>query len=46
VNGVHILKNRKLDQLAAKKVYEFAFTIQPLKLQGASGSTVVPVVIR
>ena len=46
VNGVHILENLKLDELVAKKVYEFAFTMQPLKLQGASGSTVAPVAIR
>lgn len=46
VNGVHLLENMKLDELAAKKVYEFAFTMQPLKLQGASGSTVAPAAIR
>jgi len=46
VNGLHILENMKLDELVAKKVYEFAFTMQPLKLQGASGSTVAPAAIR
>jgi kynurenine formamidase len=46
VNGVHILENMKLDELAAKKVYEFAFTLQPLKMQGATGSTVAPAAIR
>ena len=46
VHGVHLLENMKLDELAAKKVYEFAFTMQPLKLQGASGSTVAPAAIR
>jgi kynurenine formamidase len=46
VNGVHILENLKLDELAAKKVYEFAFTMQPLKIYGASGSTVAPAAIR
>jgi len=40
VNGIHILENLKLDELAAKRVYEFAFTMQPLKIYGASGSTV------
>ena len=40
VNGVHLLENLKLDELAAKNVYEFAFIMQPLKLQGATGSTV------
>lgn len=46
VNGVHILENLKLDELAAKKIYEFAFTMQPLKMQGATGSTVAPAAIR
>jgi len=46
VNGIHILENLKLDDLAAKKVYEFAFVMQPLKAQGFSGSTVAPVAIR
>lgn len=46
VNGVHILENLKLDELVAKRVYEFAFTIQPLKIQGATGSTVAPAAIR
>jgi len=36
VNGIHILENLKLDELAAKRVYEFAFTMQPLKIYGAS----------
>jgi len=38
--------NMKLDELAAKKVYEFAFTVSPLKIFGASGSTVAPAAIR
>ena len=46
VNGVHLLENLKLDELAAKKVYEFAFVMQPLKAAGFSGSTVAPVAIR
>ena len=46
VNGIHLLENLKLDELAAKKVYEFAFAMQPLKIQGGSGSTVSPVAIR
>jgi len=46
VNGIHILENLKLDELAAKKVYEFAFTMQPLKIFGASGSSVAPAAIR
>jgi kynurenine formamidase len=46
VNGIHFLENLKLDELAAKGVYEFAFIVQPLKLQGASGSTVSPIAVR
>lgn len=46
VNGVHILENLKLDELGAKKAYEFAFAMQPLKIQGGTGSTVSPVAIR
>ena len=46
VNGIHLLENMKLDDLAAKRVYEFAFVVQPLKIQGGTGSTVAPVAIR
>ena len=46
VNGIHILENLKLEELAAKRVQEFAFVMQPLKAQGFSGSTVAPVAIR
>ncbi|MES2561811.1 MAG: cyclase family protein [Pseudomonadota bacterium] len=46
VHGIHLLENMKLDELAAKRVHEFAFVIQPLKLQGATGSTVAPIAIR
>jgi kynurenine formamidase len=46
VNGIHLLENMKLDELASKNVYEFAFIMQPLKIQGGSGSTVAPVAVR
>jgi kynurenine formamidase len=46
INGIHLLENLKLDELAAKSVYEFAFIIEPLKIQGATGSTVAPIAIR
>jgi kynurenine formamidase len=46
VNGIYLLENMKLDDLAAKKVYEFAFIMQPLKMQGFSGSTVTPIAVR
>jgi kynurenine formamidase len=46
VNGIHLLENMKLEDLAAKKVHEFAFMMQPLKMQGFSGSTVAPIAVR
>jgi kynurenine formamidase len=46
VNGIHLLENLKLDELVAKRVYEFAFTMQALKIQGATGSSVAPAAIR
>ena len=46
VNGIHLLENMKLEELAAKKVHEFAFVMQPLRMQGFSGSTVAPIAIR
>src|SRR5215475_13605436 len=46
IYGVHLLENLKLDELAAKNVSEFAFVMQPLKLQGATGSTVAPIAVR
>ena len=46
VNGVHLLENLKLDELAAKGISEFAFVMQPMKLKGATGSTVAPAALR
>jgi kynurenine formamidase len=46
VNGIHILENLKLDELVSKRVYELAFLMQPLKIQGGSGSTVAPIAVR
>jgi kynurenine formamidase len=46
VNGVFLLENLKLDELAAKNAGEFAFMMQPLKIEGGTGSTVAPVAVR
>ena len=46
VHGIHLLENLKLDELVAKGAHEFAFVMQPLKIQGGTGSTVAPVAIR
>ncbi|MEO8039433.1 MAG: cyclase family protein [Betaproteobacteria bacterium] len=45
VNGIFLLENVKLDELAEKQIHEFAFTVQPLKIKGGTGSTVAPVAI-
>jgi kynurenine formamidase len=46
VNGIFLLENLKLDQLAAEGVYEFALILQPLKIKGGTGSTVAPIAVR
>jgi kynurenine formamidase len=46
VNGIHLLENLRLDELAARGVHEFALIVQPLKIQGGTGSTVAPVAVR
>ena len=46
VNGIHLLENLKLDEVAASRAYEFAFVVQPLKIQGGTGSTVAPIAVR
>ena len=46
VHGVHLLEHLKLDEISAKGVHEFAFMMQPLKLEGATGSTVAPIAVR
>ena len=46
VNGIHLLENLRLDELAARRAYEFALIVQPLKIQGGTGSTVAPIAVR
>ena len=46
VNGIFLLENLRLDELAAQRVYEFALIVEPLKLAGPTGSTVAPIAIR
>ena len=46
MNGIHLLENMKLDELVSKRVQEFAFMMQPLKIKGGSGSTVAPIAVR
>jgi kynurenine formamidase len=44
--GIHLIENVMLEKLAAAQAYEFAFIVQPLKLKGATGSTIAPVAVR
>src|SRR6476659_137671 len=46
VNGIFLLENLRLDELASQRAYEFALIVEPLKLVGATGSTVAPIAIR
>ena len=46
VNGIFLLENLDLGQLAAKSVYEFALVVEPLKIEGGTGSTVAPIALR
>jgi len=46
VNGIHLLENLRLDELAARRAREFALIVEPLKIQGGTGSTVAPIAIR
>ena len=45
-NGIHVLENLDLEELAKEKVYEFAFIFSPLRLKGASGSPGNPIAVR
>lgn len=44
-NGIHIIECLNLEELAAARVYEFAFIAAPLKLKGATGAPVRPLAI-
>ena len=46
VNGVILVESLKLEDLAARAIHEFAFVVAPLKIRGATGSTVAPAAIR
>jgi hypothetical protein len=38
MNGIHIIENQYLEELAQDKVYEFAWSFNPLPLVGGTGS--------
>ena len=46
VNGIHLLENLRLDELAVRRVHEFALILEPLKIQGGTGSSVAPIAVR
>jgi kynurenine formamidase len=46
VNGIYLLEALRLDELADRHVYEFALIVEPLKIEGGTGSTVAPIAIR
>lgn len=45
-NGIYHLENLDLSELAAEKIYEFAFVFCPLRLKGATGSPGNPIAIK
>ena len=45
-NGIYLVESLKLDELVEKRIQEFAFIVEPLKLRGATGSSVAPVAVR
>jgi len=44
--GIYLIESLKLDELVEKRIQEFAFIVEPLKLRGATGSSVAPVAVR
>lgn len=45
-HGIYTIESLKLDELLKKGIQEFAFIVQPLKLRGATGSSVAPAAVR
>jgi kynurenine formamidase len=44
-HGIYMLESLKVDELIEKNIDEFAFIVQPLKLTGATGSSVAPMAV-
>ncbi|HEX9875138.1 MAG TPA: cyclase family protein [Gammaproteobacteria bacterium] len=44
-HGIYLLESLKVDELIEKNIDEFAFIVQPLKLTGATGSSVAPMAV-
>ncbi len=45
-HGIYLIESLKLDELIEKDIDEFAFIVQPLKLQGGTGSSIAPIAVR
>ncbi|HEX3377238.1 MAG TPA: cyclase family protein [Candidatus Acidoferrales bacterium] len=45
-NGVYLVENLKLEELAAGHAYETAYIMTPLKIDGGTGSTIAPIAVR
>lgn len=45
VDGITMIENMKLDELAKDKIYEFTLMCYPMKFVGATGTPVVPLAI-
>jgi kynurenine formamidase len=45
-NGIYLMENLVLDELATERVYEFAFVFAPLPLKGATGSPGNPIAVK
>jgi kynurenine formamidase len=43
--GIHIMECLNLEQLAAERIYEFAFVAAPLKIRGGTGSPIRPLAL-
>ena len=44
--GIYLIESLKLDELVDKGIHEFAFIVEPLKLRGATGSSVAPIAVQ
>jgi kynurenine formamidase len=45
MNGIYLHENLNLEQLAADRLYEFAYVFSPLRLKGATGSPGNPIAV-
>lgn len=45
MNGIHLHENLDLEDLAANRVYEFAYVFTPLRLKGATSSPGEPIAV-